>query len=102
MFYKFVLRTGNIESSEKWNIGYRFDNAEFGKRIQTHFSEKVRLALKLCEDFLFMLECRTNLFSSLPKPESNFLCYSMLVKGSNMPKFLDESKTIFLAMQGKP
>ena len=57
----------SIESSEPWNIGSSLDNPKVGQGMQNHFSGKARLALKLCEDFLFMLEFPINFFRSLPK-----------------------------------
>ena len=49
------------------NIGSRFYNDKFRRRIQNHFSEKTRRSLKVSKKFLPVLEFRINLFWSLSK-----------------------------------
>ena len=61
------LPEASIESWVQLSVSKRFKNAKFARRIQNHFSEKVKQTLKISENFLRILEFPVNLFWSLSK-----------------------------------
>ena len=65
--YVFVLKTVKGLNRIFCVTEYWLENAKFAPRMQSHFSGKVRLTLKLSKNFLSILEFLINLFRSLWK-----------------------------------
>ena len=59
------LPEASIESWVQLSVIKRLKNAKFARRIQNHFSEKVKQTLKISENFLRILEFPINFFWSL-------------------------------------